>query len=123
MKKKLAICLLVILMTVVSAQAKTTFKYGTYIGVDDIDNDLFMYPYDEDDMFTFEIYLGDTQRSIEGTAIQHGDILNFKANYTGSQPRYTGTMEESGDNEYTVDLYDAYNPSREESFKFAWVCY
>ena len=54
--KRIAICLLaaLVLMTL-SAQAHEYYRYGTYIGLDDIDNDMFLYPYDEDGMYTFEL--------------------------------------------------------------------
>ena len=122
MKKRIAICVLAALvLLVLPAQGYEYYRYGTYIGSDDIDNDMFLYPYDEDGMDTFELYLGDTGRSVEGTAIQYGSTLSFRANFSGSQPIYTGIVEEIGDNKYRVILKDAYNPGREETFLYCWV--
>lgn len=124
MKRRIAICLLAALMLAVfSAQAYEAYRYGTYIGVDDIDNDMFLLPYDEPGLYQVEIYLGDSGRSFEGTARQHGNQLSIKANYSGSIPRYTGTVEIIGQNEYRVSLYDSYNANRRESYIFCWVSY
>ena len=124
MKKRIAICVLAALvLLVLPAQGYEYYRYGTYIGSDDIDNDMFLYPYDEDGMYAIEFYLGDTGRSISGTAIQYGDMLTFRANYQGSNPRYTGAIEKCGENEYRVFLHDSQYPAREETFKFCWVAY
>ena len=121
MKKWIAICLLASLLLVsLSAQAAAYFRYGTYIGVDDIDNDMFLRPYDEDGLYELEICLGDSGRDIYGTAVQSGSALTIKADFSGSQPRYIGTIETVGQNEYRVTLVDS-RLNRREIFLFAWV--